>query len=102
MHIDDLRDTEDMSLDLSAFCGASMSELMSQSLSNSGRPIVPLFKLQCKLFSKQIMIVFKHYGDQYSSIVANSDFHSAAPKHSSQLVHRPLKTIFRTPVSRPF
>lgn len=44
MHIDDLRDTEDMSLDLSAFCGASMSELMSQSLSNSGRPIVPLFK----------------------------------------------------------
>ncbi|XP_031417458.1 E3 ubiquitin-protein ligase rnf213-beta isoform X2 [Clupea harengus] len=34
MHIDDLRDTEDMSLDLSAFCGASMSELMSQSLPN--------------------------------------------------------------------
>ncbi|XP_076154175.1 E3 ubiquitin-protein ligase rnf213-beta isoform X2 [Alosa pseudoharengus] len=29
VHIDDLRDTEDMSLDLSAFCGASMSELMS-------------------------------------------------------------------------
>ncbi|XP_041937940.1 E3 ubiquitin-protein ligase rnf213-beta isoform X4 [Alosa sapidissima] len=29
VHIDDLRDTEDMSLDLSAFCGTSMSELMS-------------------------------------------------------------------------
>ena len=48
MHIDDLRDTEDMSLDLSAFCGASMSELMSQSLPNPGRPTVPLVKHHSK------------------------------------------------------
>ncbi|XP_063077858.1 E3 ubiquitin-protein ligase rnf213-beta [Engraulis encrasicolus] len=32
VHIDDLRDTEDMSLDLSALCGNTMSALMSQSV----------------------------------------------------------------------
>ncbi|KAL2078388.1 hypothetical protein ACEWY4_026073 [Coilia grayii] len=36
VHIDDLRDTEDMSLDLSAFCGATMSALVSQSIPSPG------------------------------------------------------------------
>lgn len=38
-HIDDLRDSEDMSLDLKAFCGISISELLSRTVKSGMIPM---------------------------------------------------------------
>ncbi|KAA0724978.1 E3 ubiquitin-protein ligase rnf213-beta [Triplophysa tibetana] len=56
VHIDDLRDSEDMSLDLKAFCGISMSELISSTIKSERFQKVLLGRLMAALKQKEELI----------------------------------------------
>lgn len=63
MHIDDLRDSEDMSLNLLGFCGTLISNLLNPALSGRKCKSSELYfgNIVVSLFSMQIFTVNKQY-----------------------------------------